>query len=83
MEDIAHRLTELGYRRTRPEPECWRVTQIGAPAPATLTKPPREPAESRALARWRRLLSDRREAAPYQICLAMHIAAAGRQSALG
>jgi hypothetical protein len=80
MEDIAQRLVDLGYRRTRPEPECWRITQIGAPAPGAVSA--REPAASRILARWRNRLSERKGPSPYQVCLALHIAAAGRHTAL-
>ena len=82
MHDIAHRLVEIGYRRSRPEPECWLVTRIGAPPPAAPRPPAGDPARSRILARWRSRLAERKGPSPYHICLALHIAAAGRPTAL-
>jgi hypothetical protein len=79
MEDIAGRLADLGYRRARAEPECWQVTRIGSPVPSA---PGADPVLSRLLAGWRRRLGARVPPSPYQVCLAFHIAAAGRITAL-
>ena len=70
MKDFDRRLDSFGYR---PEPECWEVRQIGEPQPRR-----RNPALSRAVGFWFNRLRDRKRPTPYQICLAMHIAAAGR-----
>jgi len=78
MEDLQSRLARIGYRRERNEPECWQVARSGAPSGASPTSA-REPSRSRALLAWLDRLRDRHRPAPYQICLAMHIAAAERR----
>jgi hypothetical protein len=71
MSDFARRLDTIGYR---PEPEYWQVRQVGEPE---VRRP--KPAMSRAVAYWFNRLGDRKRPTPYQICLAMHIAEAGRR----
>jgi hypothetical protein len=71
MKDVLRRLDPVAYR---PEPECWEVRQVGEPSPMRRT-----PALSRAVGYWFNRLRDRKRPTPYQICLAMHIAEAGRR----
>jgi hypothetical protein len=78
MEELSRRLGILGYRRSRREPDCWRVTRVSAPAEDSAANR-LNPASSRALRAWASRLRDRRRPSPYQICLAMHIAAATRR----
>jgi hypothetical protein len=73
MTDYARRLDIGGYR---PEPEYWQVRQVGEPEPEPQY---RAPAMSRAVGYWFNRLRDRKRPTPYQICLAMHIAEAGRR----
>ena len=79
MQDIARRLSDIGFRRPRPEPECWHVARVGTPA---AVPPAGDPALSRALVGWHARLGDRRGPSPYQIWPATRILAAGRPIAL-
>ena len=76
MED-AGRLGDLGLSRTRTDPSCWEVKQIG-PAKRNAAVH-RNSATSPAVLTWFNRLRDRKRPTPYQICLAMHIAAASRR----
>ena len=71
MKDFVRRLDAFGYR---PEPEHWEVRQVGEPSPRR-----RNPALGRAVGYWLNRLGERKRPTSYQICLAMHIAAASRR----
>jgi hypothetical protein len=77
MEELSRGLGRLGYRPARAEIDCWRVTQVSPPSEDGSSR--RNPAASRALLAWLNRLRDRKRPTPYQICLAMHIAAASRR----
>jgi len=80
------------HRAMRGEADCWRVTRVTAagakpvgspgvtlgPAPKRATPPLSQPAARRPLRSWFDRLWARPRPAPYQVCLAMHIAAAER-----
>lgn len=76
MEDVEERLTTIGYRSSRPAPECWRVARIGAPA---LFSSPRrsDPAKRGNLACWLDRLADRNGASTYRIRPSLDIIATG------
>ena len=71
MTDFARRLDSVDYR---PDPEIWHVRQIGEPKTQR-----HNPALGKAVSYWLNRLQDRKRPTPYQICLAMHIAEAGRR----
>jgi hypothetical protein len=61
MEDLEGRLARIGYRPVRREAECWRVAQLGAPAPIRRVcseSRSRDPAHSHALRLWLDRLGD-------------------------
>lgn len=68
------KLASLGFGRTRSEPACWRVSRLEptiSPAPVPASCDSRfgpEPAHSRTLMRWRKLLArGSRRPSPYRI----------------
>jgi hypothetical protein len=71
MKDFMRGLNRAEYR---PEPEYWQVRQVGEPKAQD-----RSPTMSAAVGYWFNRLRDRKRPTPYQICLAMHIAEAGRR----
>lgn len=83
MNDVEDRLAAIGFRRLRHEPECWRVTRIGTPAPSAPSRPRREPANSRALPRWLDRLTDRQRPSPYRISPVTQAARNGPRRAQG
>lgn len=78
MDDAGH-LEEFGSRHTRTEPGCWEVKQIGPAKGDRNAAIRRNPGASPAVLTWFNRLRDRKRPTPYQICLAMHIAAASRR----
>jgi hypothetical protein len=77
--DDARRFDGYGFRRTRTDPGCWEVKQIGPAATDGNAAIRRNPAANPAVLTWFNRLRDRKRPTPYQICLAMHIAAASRR----
>jgi hypothetical protein len=71
MKGFVRRLEAVSYR---PEPECWQVRQVGEP-PADR----RDKALRPVVGFWFNRLREHKRPTPYQICLAMHIAEAGRR----
>lgn len=67
MKELENRLSEIGFRSLRPEPECWRVTRLGVPTPSAPSRARRDPVKSRILSRWLDRLSDRNRPSPYRI----------------
>ena len=76
--DDARRLGSLGVHSTLTDPEYWQVKQIG-PAETDRSAAVRRNPASPAVLTWFNRLRDRKRPTPYQICLAMHIAAASRR----
>jgi hypothetical protein len=57
-------LARIGFAREPSEPSCWRATRLDGP---NLSESATEPARSRALMRWRVLLSRNPRHSPYRI----------------
>jgi hypothetical protein len=68
MKNLEEELASIGFGRNRRDRVCWRAERLDGPvfsARARDAKP--EPACSRALARWRELLTQSPVASPYRI----------------
>jgi hypothetical protein len=74
MDDLQTLLARIGFRPTRSEPESWQVRRVEPPL--AMRARSGEPAPSPVLMSWLKRLRDRRRPLPYQISLALHIAAA-------
>jgi hypothetical protein len=62
---IAQRqLARIGFATEPGDPPCWRVTRLDGPR---LRESAADPAESRALTRWRVLLARNPRRSPYRI----------------
>lgn len=57
-------LARLGFAREPGEPACWRATRLDGPK---FRESAADPAESRALMRWRVLLARNPRRSPYRI----------------
>jgi hypothetical protein len=57
-------LARLGFATEGGEPSCWRTTRLDGPK---IRETAADPAESRALMRWRVLLSRNPRRSPYRI----------------
>lgn len=57
-------LARLGFATEPSEPACWRTRRLDGPR---FSESPTDPAESRALMRWRVLLARNPRPSPYRI----------------